>query len=97
MSARGDLAVVIPARNEFDRISATVKAAARIPGVDLVVVVDDGSNDGTGAQAEHASTGATLSKAFSNGPARVGANTLQTGAAETLQRNVEEALNNARE
>jgi hypothetical protein len=54
MSARGDLAVVIPARNEFDRITATVQAAARIPGVDFVVVVDDGSNDGTGAQAEHA-------------------------------------------
>jgi glycosyltransferase involved in cell wall biosynthesis len=51
MSATGDLAVVISARNEFDRIGATVKAAAQIPGVDIVVVVDDGSVDGTGAQA----------------------------------------------
>jgi|HubBroStandDraft_1064217.scaffolds.fasta_scaffold33308_2 hypothetical protein len=52
MSARGDLAVVIPARNESVRISATVRAAATIPGVDIVVVVDDGSTDGTGAEAE---------------------------------------------
>jgi len=52
MSASGDLAVVIPARNESDRISATVQAAALIPGVDIVVVVDDGSVDGTGAYAE---------------------------------------------
>ncbi len=60
MPARGDLAVIIPARNESDRISATVKAAAQIPGVDLVIVVDDGSNDGTGAQAAHA--GAIVSR-----------------------------------
>ena len=51
MSPRGDLAVVIPARNESDRIGATVTAAWQIPGVDIVVVVDDGSRDGTGARA----------------------------------------------
>ena len=51
MSPGGDLAVVIPARNEYDRIGATVKAAAQIRGVDFVVVVDDGSCDGTGAEA----------------------------------------------
>jgi hypothetical protein len=51
MSRGGDLAVVIPARNESDRIGATVKAAAQIAGVDIVVVVDDGSCDGTGAEA----------------------------------------------
>jgi glycosyltransferase involved in cell wall biosynthesis len=43
----GDLAVVIPAKNEADRIGATVRAAAGLPGVDVVVVVDDGSTDGT--------------------------------------------------
>ena len=50
----GDVAVVIPARNESDRIGATVKAAASLPGVDIVVVVDDGSADDTAAAAEAA-------------------------------------------
>ena len=35
-------------RLEQDRIAATVEAAASLPGVDLVVVVDDGSTDATG-------------------------------------------------
>jgi glycosyl transferase family 2 len=43
----GDVAVVIPARDEAARIAATVQAAAEIPGVDLVIVVDDGSRDAT--------------------------------------------------
>jgi Glycosyl transferase family 2 len=47
MSPRGDLAVVIAARNESDRIGATVTAATAIGGVDLVVVADDASQDGT--------------------------------------------------
>ncbi|UNX55141.1 glycosyltransferase [Georgenia sp. TF02-10] len=41
------VAVVIPAKDEVDRIAATVRAARAIPHVDLVVVVDDGSEDGT--------------------------------------------------
>ncbi|HET9898586.1 MAG TPA: glycosyltransferase family 2 protein [Streptosporangiaceae bacterium] len=75
MPARGDLAVIIPARNESDRISATVKAAAAIPGVDLVIVVDDGSADGTGAQAAHA--GAVVSRHAVN---RGKAAAMETGA-----------------
>ena len=57
MSARfqgDDVAVVIPARNEADRIRQTVTAAAGLPGVGLVVVVDDGSRDGTGTVARGA-------------------------------------------
>jgi glycosyltransferase involved in cell wall biosynthesis len=50
----GDTAVVISAKNEQDRIAATVETAARLPGVDLVLVVDDGSTDVTGRVAEDA-------------------------------------------
>lgn len=41
------VAVVIPAKDEARRIAATVRACRSIPRVDLVVVVDDGSTDGT--------------------------------------------------
>ena len=57
MSARfqgDDVAVVIPARNEANRIRQTVTASAGLPGVGLVVVVDDGSRDGTGTVARGA-------------------------------------------
>jgi hypothetical protein len=79
MSPRGDLAVVIPARNEFDRISSTVMAAARIPGADIVVVVDDGSVDGTAAEA--ASAGAIVTRHARN---RGKAAAMETGA-ETVR------------
>jgi glycosyltransferase involved in cell wall biosynthesis len=58
MPPSGDVAVVIPARDESDRIRATVTAAWRLPGVDMLVVVDDGSRDGTAATA--AGAGATV-------------------------------------
>jgi hypothetical protein len=51
---QGDVAVIIPARNESDRVGATVTAARGLAGVDLVVVVDDGSRDGTGEVAAQA-------------------------------------------
>lgn len=41
------VAVIVPAKDEAERIAATVTAAASIEGVDLVVVVDDGSTDTT--------------------------------------------------
>jgi len=48
------VAVVIPAKDEADRIAATVAAARAIPGVDQVVVVDDGSRDATSRRAHDA-------------------------------------------
>jgi glycosyltransferase involved in cell wall biosynthesis len=50
----GDLAVIIPAKNEVDRIAATVKGAAGLPGADIVMVIDDGSADGTATEAQNA-------------------------------------------
>ncbi|GAA4054391.1 glycosyltransferase family 2 protein [Nonomuraea soli] len=49
-----DTAVVIPAKDEAARIGPTVVAALALPGVDLVVVVDDGSRDDTGRVARAA-------------------------------------------
>lgn len=48
------VAVVIPAKDEQARIAATARAAASLPGVDFVVVVDDGSADRTAAAAAEA-------------------------------------------
>lgn len=51
---RGCVAVIIPAKNEQDRIARTVRAAAELPGVDVVLVIDDGSVDATGEAARAA-------------------------------------------
>jgi Glycosyl transferase family 2 len=50
----GDVAVIIPARDEAARIQATVTAAAGLPGVACIVVVDDGSHDATAELARRA-------------------------------------------
>ncbi|MGH3400529.1 MAG: glycosyltransferase family 2 protein [Streptosporangiaceae bacterium] len=71
----GDLAVIIPAFNEAERVSATVRAAAGLPGADLVVVVDDGSADDTAAVA--ARVGARVVRHARN---RGKAAALETGA-----------------
>jgi glycosyl transferase family 2 len=70
-----DVAVVIPARNESDRIAATVRAAVGLPGVDIVIVVDDGSTDGTAAAAQDA--GASVMRHARN---RGKAAAMETGA-----------------
>jgi hypothetical protein len=53
-SAIDEVAVVMAARNEADRIGSTAAAAAGITGVGLVVVVDDGSSDATAEVAARA-------------------------------------------
>jgi glycosyltransferase involved in cell wall biosynthesis len=53
-SQPSDVAVIIAARDEADRIQATVTAAAGIAGAGVVVVVDDGSRDGTADLAQRA-------------------------------------------
>src|SRR5260370_25650946 len=75
MPPSDDVAVVIPARNESARIEATVAGAAGLPGVDLVIVVDDGSADDTAARAGHA--GATVLR---HGRNRGKAAAMETGA-----------------
>lgn len=59
-----DVAVLIPAHEEEERIFATVTAARAIPGVTRVVVVDDGSRDDTAVRAEEA--GAKVVRIWNN-------------------------------
>jgi glycosyltransferase involved in cell wall biosynthesis len=70
-----DVAVIIPARNEAERIQATVTAAAGLPGVGVVVVVDDGSRDATAKAARRA--GAVVARHARN---RGKSAAMQTGA-----------------
>ncbi|HWD79682.1 MAG TPA: glycosyltransferase, partial [Kribbella sp.] len=70
------VACVIPAKDEADRIAATVDAVHKIIGVDLVVVVDDGSTDRTAEVAEQA--GAVVVRHERN---RGKAAAMETGAA----------------
>jgi hypothetical protein len=72
----GGLAVVVPAKDEADRIAVTVKAALRIDGVDVVVVVDDGSTDATALAAQRAGA-QVVSHATNRGKAAA----METGAA----------------
>lgn len=48
------VAAIIPCKDEADRIAATVGAVLALPGVDRVVVVDDGSSDETAGVADAA-------------------------------------------
>ncbi len=75
------VAVVVPAKDESRRIAATVRAARAIPHVDLVLVVDDGSEDGTQDVAREA--GAVVVRHSHN---RGKAAAMETGAAVVAMR-----------
>lgn len=81
------VAVVIPAKDEAERIGATIRAARAIPKVDLIVVVDDGSDDDTRAVARAA--GATVVRHSVN---RGKASALETGASVVAMRDAEDAV-----
>ncbi|MDR0944961.1 MAG: glycosyltransferase family 2 protein [Bifidobacteriaceae bacterium] len=78
------VAVVIPAKNEAARITATIRATAALPRVDLVLVVDDGSADSTQKIAREA--GAVVVRHPHN---RGKAAAMETGAAIVAMRDAE--------
>ncbi len=78
---RQRVAVVIPAKDESRRIAATVRSARAIPHVDLVLVVDDGSEDNTQHVAREA--GAVVVRHSHN---RGKAAAMETGAAVVAMR-----------
>lgn len=67
-SARPRVACLIPAKDEQDRIVATVKSASTLPYVDVVFVCDDGSSDRTGEYA-HAAGAVVVSHKRNRGKA----------------------------
>ena len=79
--ARQRVAVIIPAKDESRRIAATVRSAKAIPHVDLVLVVDDGSEDNTQHVAREA--GAVVVRHSHN---RGKAAAMETGAAVVAMR-----------
>lgn len=81
MQPLDDTAVIIPAKNESARIIATVRAAMQLPGVGLVIVVDDGSTDDTGRRASTA--GAVVVR---HGRNRGKAAAMETGATAACAR-----------
>ena len=72
------VAAVVPAKNEQDRIGATLRALATLPQVDLVVVVDDGSTDRTADVAAAAGAAVVVRHPRNRGKAAA----LASGAAE---------------
>ena len=75
------VAAVIPAKDESRLIAATVRAARAIPNVDLVLVVDDGSQDATQHIAREAGA-AVVRHVHNQGKAAA----METGAAVVAMR-----------
>lgn len=81
------IAVIIPARNEARLISHTVRACRALPGVDLLIVVDDGSEDSTGSHARRA--GAVVVR---HSVTRGKASALETGVKVAAMRDLADGL-----
>lgn len=87
----GRVAAVVPAKDEADRVGATVTALLALDEVDVVVVVDDGSTDATAAVAADASAlvvrhAANRGKAaaLETGVARLAEEETRTGSPERV-------------
>ncbi len=80
-------AVLIVAHNQARRIAATVRAARAIPGVDLILVIDDGSLDNTQDLARKA--GAVVVRQSRR---RGRSASMETGAAVIAMRDAEGAV-----
>lgn len=93
MTHSADTAVVISAYRESERIGATVDGARSLPGIDLVIVVDDGSQD-DGATAriarEHGAIVVTHARNRGKGAA------METGAAAVAAIEARERTEQAR-
>jgi hypothetical protein len=85
------VAVIIAAKDEADRIGATVVAVGRIAGVDLVIVVDDGSSDAT-AQIADAAGAVVLRHPRNLGKAAA----MATGAQAVADRDIREPVSSGR-
>ena len=81
------VAAIIPAKDEAERIAATVRSARAIPHVDLVLVVADGSEDDTQHVARAA--GAVVVRHSHN---RGKAAAMETGAAVVAMRDADGCL-----
>lgn len=77
------IAVIIPAKDEAIRIAQTVRSARAIPGVDLILVVDDGSSDRT-QDAARAAGAVVVRHPHNQGKAAA----METGAAVVAMRDV---------
>jgi len=76
--------VVIPARNEESTVAGVVRAARATPGAGQVVVVDDGSSDGTAAAAKSAGAIVVSTGSAGGSKARALSRGVEATAAEVL-------------
>jgi hypothetical protein len=81
------VAAIVSAKDEADRIVSTICAVRQISGVELVIVVDDGSADATGTLAREAGA-VVVGHARNRGKAAA----MATGAQVVADRDVSEPL-----